>query len=128
MCLLDPRAEQALTPEDAGRWDVLVFGGILGDDPPKYRTGELHPLNCATRHLGPLQMTTDTALLVVHRVLAQGCPLDRIPYVKRPDVALGPHESVNLPFLYIAKEDGSPLLPRGMLDHLRDSMDSALDL
>lgn len=41
-----------------------------GDDPPRDRTGELRALGFPTRHLGPIQMTTDTALgvtkLVVH--------------------------------------------------------------
>ena len=131
-CLLDPRAEQELTPADAGRWDTFVFGGILGDDPPKYRTGELHPLGAASRHLGPAQMTTDTAVLVTHAVVAHGRPLGSLPYVDRPDVVLGPHESVNLPFRYLAvagpgpSDAPVPELPRGMLDHLRDSMDLPL--
>lgn len=30
MCLLDPRAEKELAPEDAAMFDWFVFGGILG--------------------------------------------------------------------------------------------------
>lgn len=41
-----------------------------GDDPPRDRTGELRVMGFPGRHLGPTQMTTDTALgvtkLVVH--------------------------------------------------------------
>ena len=131
-CLLDPKAERELEPADGTRWDTFVFGGILGDDPPKYRTGELHPLGAAARHLGPVQMTTDTAVVVTHEIVANGRPLGSLPFVDRPDVVLGPHESVNLPFRYLAGPgvgaDGGPLpaLPRGMLEHLGESMDLPL--
>jgi ribosome biogenesis SPOUT family RNA methylase Rps3 len=128
MCLLDPKASEVLTPADAAAFDLYVFGGILGDDPPKYRTGELHPLRAAARHLGPVQMTTDTAVLVTHAIVVHGRPLEALTFVDRPDVVLGVHESVNLPFRYLAAVDGSgaPDLPRGMREHLRDSMDEPL--
>ena len=35
VCLLDPRAEMNLSPEDGYEFDVFLFGGILGDDPPR---------------------------------------------------------------------------------------------
>lgn len=35
VCLLDPKAEQDLNPEDGKHFDVFLFGGILGDDPPR---------------------------------------------------------------------------------------------
>ena len=37
VCLLDPAAEQDLSPEDWSQFDVFLFGGILGDDPPRGR-------------------------------------------------------------------------------------------
>ena len=40
-----------------------------GDDPPRDRTAELRALGFPTRHLGPVQMTTDTALGVTKRVI-----------------------------------------------------------
>jgi hypothetical protein len=45
---------------------VLV---LAGDDPPRDRTAELRALGFPTRHLGPVQMTTDTALGVTKRVI-----------------------------------------------------------
>ncbi|KAL9609904.1 MAG: hypothetical protein Q9167_005349 [Letrouitia subvulpina] len=30
VCLLDPKAQHELTPADAAKFDVFVFGGILG--------------------------------------------------------------------------------------------------
>lgn len=35
VCLLDPAAKVELAPEDGERFDVFLFGGILGDDPPR---------------------------------------------------------------------------------------------
>lgn len=69
VCLLDPRAEKVLAPEDADAFDVFLYGGILGDDPPRDRTGELRALGFEGRHLGPVQMTTDTAVGVTKRVV-----------------------------------------------------------
>ncbi len=35
VCLLDPAAAQELSPADGELFDVFLFGGILGDDPPR---------------------------------------------------------------------------------------------
>ena len=35
VCLLDPAATEELSPEDGDLFDVFLFGGILGDDPPR---------------------------------------------------------------------------------------------
>lgn len=35
ICLLDPAAKSELSPDDARQFDIFLFGGILGDDPPR---------------------------------------------------------------------------------------------
>lgn len=35
VCLLDPSAKKELSPEDGENFDIFLFGGILGDDPPR---------------------------------------------------------------------------------------------
>jgi hypothetical protein len=51
-----------------------------GDDPPRDRTAELRALGFPTRHLGPVQMTTDTALGVAKRVVVdRGSSLPSLP-------------------------------------------------
>ncbi|KAH0842836.1 hypothetical protein FOPE_08257 [Fonsecaea pedrosoi] len=35
ICLLDPAAKQELHPTDAAVFEIFLFGGILGDDPPR---------------------------------------------------------------------------------------------
>lgn len=64
ICLLDPAATEELTPEDADKFDFFLFGGILGDHPPRDRTGELRKYGYTSRNLGKKQMTTDTAVRV----------------------------------------------------------------
>lgn len=69
VCLLDPKAEKVIAPEDADKFDVFLYGGILGDDPPRDRTKELRKLGFEGRHLDTVQMTTDTALGVTKKVV-----------------------------------------------------------
>jgi hypothetical protein len=51
---------------------LIRFGGILGDDPPRDRTGILRKDGYPSRHLGPVQMTTDTALGVTKLCVQDG--------------------------------------------------------
>ncbi|KAI9507092.1 DUF431-domain-containing protein [Russula earlei] len=132
VCLLDPKASEALTPADgdAGQFAWFLFGGILGDDPPRDRTAELRALGFPTRHLGTVQMTTDTALGVTRRVVVDGVALEDIPYVDYPTIRFNARESVEMPFRYI-KAPGTkdePLLPPGMKAHLYADLDQGFDL
>ena len=107
VCLLDPAATVELSPEDGTKFDVFLFGGILGmkpmeeltrnvladfsnqamtrpavkkKDPFGYdvgtksridRTSELRKKGFSGRRLGPIQMTTDTAVRVTRTVVQQ---------------------------------------------------------
>ncbi|KAJ7337531.1 SAM-dependent RNA methyltransferase [Mycena albidolilacea] len=127
VCLLDPKAELALSPEDGdGRFEWFLFGGILGDDPPRDRTSELRVLGFPTRHLGPVQMTTDTALGVTKLVVADKILLDDIPYVNFPTIVFNPKESVEMPFRYIA-EGSEPKLPPGMRELLHEDLNKSFE-
>jgi len=48
------RAEEELKPEDAEKFDLVLFGGILGDHPPRDRTETLRKEGYTLRHLGKL--------------------------------------------------------------------------
>ncbi|UNI20708.1 hypothetical protein JDV02_006774 [Purpureocillium takamizusanense] len=78
VCLLDPAAAKDLAPEDGETFDAFLFGGILGDDPPRDRTSELRKKGFEGRRLGPKQMTTDTAVRVTRMVVQDGS--ESIPY------------------------------------------------
>ncbi|KAK3055217.1 hypothetical protein LTR09_003770 [Extremus antarcticus] len=133
VCLLDPKAEKDLSPEDGEKFDVFLFGGILGDDPPRDRTGELRKMGFEGRRLGQEQMTTDTAARVTRIVVADRQPLGNIPYVDRPDIKLPAStsghegaqsgESVSMPFRYVKGKDGKGVMPKGMLDLLASDAD-----
>ncbi|TPX59923.1 hypothetical protein PhCBS80983_g02119 [Powellomyces hirtus] len=123
--LLDPSATEPLAPEDAENFEWLLFGGILGDDPPQDRTKELRKLGYARRHLGPIQMTTDTAVIVSKHVIEDQTPLDKLVYVDRPEIKLGKKETAELPFRYLLV-DGKPQLPDGLIELLKKSNDMSL--
>ncbi|KAI0672351.1 DUF431-domain-containing protein [Trametes maxima] len=129
VCLLDPRAEKELSPEDGdGRFEWFLFGGILGDDPPRDRTGELRVLGFPGRHLGPVQMTTDTALGVTKIVVQDKKTLSEIPFLDNPTIVFNQRESVDMPFRYISDSDGKgPIMPPGMREHLHEDLNKSFD-
>jgi len=127
VCLLDPKAEQELRPEDGdGRFQWFLFGGILGDDPPRDRTSQLRVMGFPCRHLGSVQMTTDTALGVTKTVVDDKIPLSEIPYIDFPTISFSTKESVEMPFRYI-KRDGHPILPLGMKELLCKDLNNSID-
>src|SRR3989344_6633940 len=72
VCVLDPETKEVLKYEDNDKMDYVVFGGILGDYPPKKRTKkELTNFleGCIVRNLGKKQMATDNAVYVVKEIL-----------------------------------------------------------
>ncbi|KIH89263.1 hypothetical protein SPBR_07748 [Sporothrix brasiliensis 5110] len=127
VCLLDPAAAQELSPEDGELFDVFLFGGILGDNPPRDRTSELRAKGFTGRRLGPKQMTTDTAARVTRIVVEQKIALDDIPYLDFPELKFNEHESTEMPFRYVQGDDGKPIMPEGMVDLIRKDSDKAID-
>jgi len=128
VCLLDPKAQRKLEPEDSLEFEWFLFGGILGDDPPRDRTSQLRQLGCPTRHLGTVQMTTDTALGVTKRVIHDKVSLEEIPYVTFPTIKFNARESVEMPFKYIAdRPAGEPLLPPGMKELLYEDLNNGFE-
>ncbi|KAL9073218.1 MAG: hypothetical protein Q9161_003050 [Pseudevernia consocians] len=119
VCLLDPAATVELSPEDGTKFDVFLFGGILGDDPPRDRTSELRKKGFSGRRLGPIQMTTDTAVRVTRTVIQQKVPLIDIPYVDYPELHIDEHERTGMPFRYVKNADGSPCMPEGMVNLIK---------
>ncbi|CZT17412.1 related to DUF431 domain protein [Ramularia collo-cygni] len=137
VCLLDPKGAKDLSPEDGDEFDAFLFGGILGDDPPRDRTADLRKLGFPGRRLGPEQMTTDTAVRTTRMVVQQGILLGDIDYVDRPDIEIRDDEgkvvkgeTIEMPFKYVRDEKtGKAIMPEGMLDLLgRDADKGILDL
>jgi len=120
VCLLDPSASEDLTPEDGDRFEVFLFGGILGADPPLDRTAILRNKGFEGRRLGKPQMTTDTAVRVTRTVVQDRVPLQEIPYVDWPEIKINKHESTEMPFRYVKDSGGQPIMPKGMVDLIKN--------
>ncbi|KAJ9642329.1 hypothetical protein H2201_008611 [Coniosporium apollinis] len=121
VCLLDPAAKTELSPEDGERFDAFLFGGILD------RTAELRKKGFEGRRLGPVQMTTDTAVRVTRMVVQDKMPLERIPYVDHPELKINEHESTEMPFRYVKDAQGNPIMPDGMMELIKKDSEKALD-
>ncbi|KAL9604989.1 MAG: hypothetical protein Q9219_000177 [cf. Caloplaca sp. 3 TL-2023] len=145
VCLLDPAAKEQLSPEDGDNFDVFLFGGILGttsdqshslDAPMTNPTSELRMKGFIGRRLGPVQMTTDTAVRVTrmviqghsryHGIEPMSCskkpcavPLDDIPYIDHPEIRIDEHESTEMPFRYVKDAGGKPVMPEGMIELIK---------
>jgi ribosome biogenesis SPOUT family RNA methylase Rps3 len=63
-----------------------VFGGILGDHPPRDRPEPVRKHFGDIRHLGELQLATDTAVLVSRLILSNKVKLNDIPMIKEPTI------------------------------------------
>jgi ribosome biogenesis SPOUT family RNA methylase Rps3 len=86
ICFLDEQGTGPLAPADVTQFDYIIVGGILGDHPPRDRGGHLRGLGFAVRHLGPRQMSTDTAVLACATVLRHQTPIDALSFHDDPEV------------------------------------------
>ncbi|SOV24370.1 SAM-dependent RNA methyltransferase, putative [Plasmodium sp. DRC-Itaito] len=137
ICLLDMKAQNKLTCNDKNKIDFLLFGGILGNVPSDDRTSILRKFNFPiSRNLGPIQMTTNTAVLVCHIILNDNIELEHIPYVDNPEIFLKNNkESISLPFRFVSKyyytqceqDKNVPVLPENFKEYLIKLGDQQFD-
>lgn len=130
VCLLDPKSPYAVSISDAGKvessgkdkealgpFEWFLYGGILGDDPPRDRTSSLRQLGFPSRHLGGVQMTTDTALGVTKRCVEDGLLLN-LPDTQEQEAEWGDKERskgmlewVNTPELKFGRGESVSIKP-----------------
>ncbi|ODQ77504.1 hypothetical protein BABINDRAFT_41640 [Babjeviella inositovora NRRL Y-12698] len=128
VCLLDPRATQDLVPADATEFEYFVFGGILGDHPPRDRTGELRKkYGFAGRRLGKLQMTTDTAIRTTQLIVANKTAFEDIKFIDYPELRFSTYEATEMPFRYVLDTNGKPIFPEGMLELIKNDSEQSID-
>lgn len=102
VCLLDPDAKKTLNHKDAKKFKFFMFGGILGDYPPKKRTrDELTKFikNVEVRNIGKEQLSTDNAVFVVHEIV-KGISLSKMKFKKNVEIRINDIETIELPFSY----------------------------
>ena len=117
VCVLDPDANKKLVPGE--KFDNYVFGGILGDNPPRARTKDLvfRMPKAERRHLGPKQMSTDTAVLVT-KLISDGKHIEDIKFKDNVEISIKPGESVILPYRYVM-QNRKPVLAPGLIETLK---------
>ncbi len=115
--VLDPAAKITLSPKD--NFKEIIFGGILGDDPPRARTEEELSkfLPYQRRNLGKEQMATNTAVLVAKRI-SEGTPFDKLMFQDTIEIPIREGEDVILPYRYLI-ENNKPILPEGLIEFLK---------
>ena len=118
--LLDPEAKQTLTPENSRPFQYFIFGGILGDNPPKKRTQAELALflpNAKIFNIGKAQMSTDNAVYVVKQIV-NGTPLEKILFQDEIEIKLNKIESTILPYRY-ALVNGKPFYSKELINYLK---------
>lgn len=116
-CVLDPEATQTLEPSD--NFDYYIFGGILGDYPPRKRTREeltKFVSNAETRNIGKEQMSTDNAVFTVKQI-ASGKKFSELNFTDNASIEINEFESVDLPYRYNLVDD-KPFMSKKIKNYL----------
>lgn len=102
VCVLDPQTPKTLEPEDSKQFNYFIFGGILGDYPPKKRTKkELTKFieDAQVRNIGKKQFSTDNAVYVTWRI-ANGESMSMMKFKNKFELPINKVETIILPYLY----------------------------
>ncbi len=119
-CILDPEAPLLLTPKNSSKFQYFIFGGILGDNPPRKRTKEeltQFLKNLPTFNIGAMQMSTDNAVYTVKKIV-DGTPFEKIPFKDEIEIEINDVESTILPYRY-ALVKNKPLMSPELLEYLK---------
>jgi ribosome biogenesis SPOUT family RNA methylase Rps3 len=121
MCILDPESEKILEPSDNQKFKYFVFGGILGDYPPRKRTKEeiTSKLNgIEARNIGKEQMSTDNAVFTVKQIL-DGKTFEELEFQDNITIDINEFESVDLPYRYNLV-NGKLFMPEKVLQAIKE--------
>lgn len=119
-CVLDPEANEILTPLKAKKFKYFIFGGILGDNPPKRRTNEeltKFLSSIPSFNIGNEQMSTDNAVFVVNQII-KGKSLSDIKFKDNIEIKINDVETTILPYRY-ALVNGKPLISKKLIRYLK---------
>ena len=118
-CLFDPNARKTFNPKEAKHFNYFIFGGILGDNPPKKRTKQRLAkalIGIKTFNIGKKQMSTDNAVYAVNEI-CKGIPIKKMEFKDNIEIAVGENESIILPYRYrIVK--GKPVISKELIEFL----------
>lgn len=120
-CVLDPEAKKTLNPKEAKGFNYFIFGGILGDHPPKARTKVLltsRMKNSQARNLGDKQFPTDNAVLVVKKII-DGKKLEEIKFADNIELDIKEGEGVVMPYRYVF--ENGPVIFEELVEFIKKS-------
>jgi len=119
-CILDPESNETLTTQKAAEIDFFIFGGILGDNPPKKRTEiELTRFikNHKTYNIEKKQMSTDNAVLTVKRIL-NGENIKEMKFQDKIEIKIDDIMTTILPYRY-PLVNGKPQISQELVDFIK---------
>ncbi|MEK6850140.1 MAG: SAM-dependent methyltransferase [Nanoarchaeota archaeon] len=119
-CILDPEAAMQLTPENSNPIEYFIFGGILGDCPPKKRTkNELSRFlsNAEKFNIGKEQMSTDNAVYTVKKIIS-GILLNKLEFQNNFNIQIDKIISTQLPYRYNIV-NGRPLVSTELIKFIK---------
>lgn len=123
LCVMSQYADKELATADKDKFQYLVFGGILGDNPAKKRTnGLISSLTDAKvpfeqRSLSWRQMPTDNAVYVSKKII-DGAKLKDLHFVDHLEIEIDDGESIMLDFRYIVDGKKVVISPK-LVEYLR---------
>lgn len=102
IAVLDPESDVLLTKQNAAKHQYFIFGGILGDNPPRKRTTpevtQFLP-HATTYNIGKEQMSTDNAVFVVAQIL-KGKKFEDMQFQDTIEIPISKIQSTILPYRY----------------------------
>lgn len=119
-CILDPESFYQLNYTKANKFEYFIFGGILGDFPPKKRTKEELSkfLSKVPRfNIGKEQMSTDNATYTVKKILA-GRTLKSLQFQNSLNIKINKILSTHLPYQYNVVK-GKPLVSLELIKFIK---------
>lgn len=118
-CILDPESEKELSQDD-NIFDYFIFGGILGDYPPRKRTKEelTKFIEGASRNIGKEQFSTDNAVYVTNKIL-KGENFSNMKFQNEIEIKINKVESIILPYLYPI-ENNKPRISKELVSYIKN--------
>jgi len=120
-CVLDPDSEITLETKHNKEFDYFIFGGILGDYPPRKRTKQelTNKINLPSFNIGKEQMSSDNAVYVVKEIL-DGKKLKQLKFQDELEIKTGVKDSVILPYKYVLV-NGKPLISKELIQYIKEN-------
>lgn len=111
-CILDPESNVLLSPENSSNIEYFIFGGILGDYPPRKRTElELSQFmkEVKTFNIEKEQMSTDNAVYTVKKIVVDKIPFSSLKFQDTIEIKINKQLTTELPYRYNII-DGKPMI------------------